>query len=101
MATNSELPTVNLSGVEVFSEGNWNGDKYSANDLDQMISAFGQVGFQPTIKAGHANGQDDEKQARRVFGAPALGYVSRLYRRGSKLFADLKQVPRRFADLIK
>lgn len=98
---NDGLPTVNLSGIEIFAEGNWNGDKYNSNDLDQMVNAFNQVGFEPTVKAGHADGQDDEKQARRVFGAPSLGYVSKLYRRGAKLFADLTKVPRRFADLIR
>ena len=66
-----------------------------------MISAFDHVGFQPTVKAGHADGQEDEKQARKVFGAPALGYVKRLYRQGQKLLADIIKVPRRFADLVR
>lgn len=97
----ADLPTVDLSGIEVFSAGDWNGDKYSTNDLDSMVAAFDQVGFQPTVKAGHADGQEDEKQARKIFGAPALGYVNRLYRQGKKLLADFTKVPRRFADLIK
>lgn len=99
--TYDDLPTVDLNGVEIFAEGNWNGDKYSGDDLQAMVDAFNKVGFEPTIKAGHADGQDDEKQARRVFGAPALGYVKRIYRNGTKLIADITKVPRKFADLIK
>lgn len=95
------LPTVNLNAIEIFAEGNWNGDKYTGDDLQAIVDSFGHVGFEPTVKAGHADGQDDEAQARRVFGAPALGYVSRVYRQGKKLLADIKQVPRRFAELIR
>ena len=97
----ADLPTVDINGLEVFSAGDWNGDKYSEADLDAMVAAFDKVGFKPTVKAGHADGQEDEKQARKIFGAPALGYVNKLYRRGKKLVADITKVPRRFADLIK
>ena len=99
----TDLPTVDLPAVEIFSEGSWNGDRYTGEDLQAMINAFGKVGFEPTVKAGHADGQDSlkEKEYRKIFGAPALGYVSRIYRKGTKLLADLKQVPRHFANLIK
>jgi predicted HicB family RNase H-like nuclease len=66
-----------------------------------MVSSFGKVGFRPTIKAGHEDGQDNPETAARVFGFPALGYVSRLYREGKTLLADVVDIPRRFADLIK
>ena len=95
------LETVDLKGVEVFSVGNWAGDAYTEQDLDAMVSSYPTLGFQPTAKAGHADGQEDEAAARKVFGAPALGYVSRLYRNGKKLVADFTNVPRHFADLIK
>lgn len=97
----ANLETVNIPGVEVFSVGCWNKDSYSENDLLAMAEAFGKTGFQPTVKAGHAEGQEQEEQARKVFGSPALGYVERLYVRGKKLVADLIDVPRKFADLIK
>ena len=96
-----KLPTVDFKALEIFSTGKWNGDTYEQKDLQAMVSAFGKVGFKPTVKAGHPDGQDDEKKARQVFGAPALGYVSRIYIKGKKLFADLMSVPKRFADLIK
>ena len=96
-----EIPTVDIPGLEIFSAGTFNNDTYSEADLDAMVSAFDQVGFKPTVKAGHADLQENEAEARKVFGAPALGYASKIYRNGKKLLADLTKVPRRFADLIK
>ena len=95
------LPTVDIPAIEVFSEGTWNGDKYDHGDLQAMVDAFDKVGFEPTAKAGHPDGQEDEKKARLVFGAPALGYAKRIWIDGKKLFAEMKSVPKRFADLIK
>lgn len=94
-------PTIDINGLEIFSAGTFNNDVYSEADLDAMVSAFDQVGFKPTVKAGHADGQELADQARKVFGAPALGYATKIYRSGKKLLADLTKVPRRFADLIK
>jgi hypothetical protein len=96
------LPTKSIRGLEVFGEGKWNGgDVYTVADFDSMVGAFPHVGFQPTVKAGHQDGQEDSKVAKRLFGEPALGYVERIYRKGDKLMADLKDVSRRFAALLK
>jgi hypothetical protein len=95
------LETSNINAVEIFSTGRWNSDVYTDADLDAMIEAFDKVGFEPPVKAGHQDGQEKPGTMQRVFGVPALGYVSRVYRVGSKLLADLKDVPRKFADLIK
>jgi len=100
MPEGKKLKTATINGLEIFSAGSYNGDKYSESDLDEMVRAFDLVNFKPTVKAGHADGQEDENAARKVFGAPALGYVLKIYRQGKKLLADVAQIPRRFADLI-
>ncbi len=96
-----KLTTIDFKGVEIFSVGTFNGDKYELKDLEEMIEAMPKAGFKPTVKAGHPDGQEDEKVARRIFGAPALGYVERIYLKGKKLIADLVEVPKRFGELIK
>ncbi len=96
-----ELPTIEINGLEVFSIGKWNNDDYTLADLQQMVNAFDQVGFEPTVKAGHENGQENPATASRLFGEPALGYVKRIYIEGKKLLADLYSVPKRFGELIK
>lgn len=106
MPDDKKLETVDIPGVEIFEEGTWNGDRYEPKDLQAMISAFDQVGFQPPIirakvKLGHADGQEDEQKAREVFGAPSLGHVNRIYKVGKKLLADLIKVPKHVAQLIK
>lgn len=68
-----------LTGVEIFRAGMWNGDKYTVKDLDDMVAAFGSIGFKPPVKYGH-----EEKS-----GAPAVGWVENLRRTGDMLVADL------------
>ena len=95
-----KLPTTNLTGIEIFEVGTWNGDQYHLSDLQAMVDAFTLVGFEPPVKAGHQNGQEDATQAKLVFGEPALGYIKRIYIKGTKLLADITGIPARFAKLI-
>lgn len=95
------LETVSKENVEIFAAGTWNGDKYTVADLQSMVEAFSRCGFQPPIKAGHEGGQEaDEKTRMRVFGEPALGYVRALRVAGDRLYADLCNIPKRFAKLL-
>jgi len=42
-----------IKGIEIFRVGTWNGDHYTTKDLDDMVDAFGRVGFQPPVILGH------------------------------------------------
>ena len=97
----AELTTKSIKGLEIFSTGKWNGDTYTAADLDQMVEAYDKTGWQPTVKAGHQDAQEKKKVAVAAFGQPALGYVERIYRVGSKLMADLGSIPSKFYDLVR
>jgi len=97
------METVTIRGQEIFQSGGpFNGDYYTDADLDAMVEAFDQVGFKPPIKLGHAEKQEQLKaeEYRKIFGAPSLGQIGRLYRRGQKLFADFINVPKHLAELI-
>jgi hypothetical protein len=87
-----------IKGVEIFSTGTWNGDPYTEDDLDAMVSAFSVAGINPPLKLGHA---DAQKFFGQKDGAPALGWVERIYRRGKKLLADMKDVPEALYGLIR
>jgi acylphosphatase len=93
---NAVEQTFNLNGVEIFSTGIWNGDRYSEKDLDAMIENFDDVGFEPPVKLGH-----NEEQSELRDGQPALGYISKIYKVGSKLVADFKELPKKVYDAIK
>ena len=87
-----------LTDVEIFAVGRWNGDKYTSEDLDEMVSAASSAGIKAPVKLGHSEtqawfGQED--------GAPALGWVTNLRRRGEKLLADLVGVPTALVNLIR
>lgn len=90
--------TFNLQGVEIFAVGEWKGDKYTEEDLDAMVAAHGTVGFTPPLKLGHNKEQEDGLMKD---GHPAFGWVDRLYRHGTKLLADFRDVPRKLYEAMK
>lgn len=96
---NEAMQTKDIMGVEIFAAGEWNGDKYSVDDLDQLIVAFNETKdkLKPYVKLGHGEKQkllaEDE--------LPAAGWIVNLYREGRKLLADVKNIPKKIYDLIK
>ena len=92
------MDLVEIPGVEVFEVGTWNGDTYTGADLDEMVSAFKELGslLKPPVKLGHGSQELLERS-----GYPSAGWIKNLYRRGKKLFADLTDVPAKVAELIK
>ena len=90
MAANYQPDLRSVRGVEIFRAGEWNGDKYTTEDLDAMIEAFGSQGYAVPLKLGH-----DE-----VSGAQAYGWVERIYRFGDVLKADFKDIPTYVFDWV-
>lgn len=88
-----------IQAVEIFEAGEWNGDKYSETDLDNLVNAFNETKdiTKPYLKLGHGSKQkllsEDE--------LPAAGYVSRIYREGKKILADFVSIPEKIYELIK
>jgi len=80
-----------LGGVEIFRVGTWNGEKYTRDDLDDIVANFAKIGFRPPVKLGH--------QA--ASGAPASGWVKSIRRSGEKLVADLMDLPKGIFNAIK
>lgn len=93
------MDTVNIAGVEILRIGKWNGREYSGNDLDAMVASFAALRgtYEPPAKLGH----NAEQQLLASDGLPAAGWVANLYRKGSTLVADFKDVPKSIAELIK
>jgi len=88
-----------IQGVEIFSAGVWNGDRYTNDDLDEMVRAFNanKETLKPSLKLGHDDGQGILQKD----GYPAAGWISNLYRKGSKLLADFIDIPEKVYELIK
>lgn len=87
-----------IEGAEVFDAGTWNGMRFDEGDLDGIADSFNALNLSGRVplKFGHKG-----KDTRFDDGQPALGWVKKVYRRGSKLVADFTDVPTEVYDAIK
>lgn len=94
-----------LPGVEIFSAGVHRGREYAASDLDDIVANFDRasrpqngkpVAMHVPLVVGHEEGQEYLKRS----DLPAAGWITRVYRQGDKLLADIDHVPAQFAKLI-
>lgn len=68
--------TYNLYSAELFTEGEWNGDPYTEDDLREIVRAHSEVGhlLKPWVKLGH----DDKQQYAESHGMPRIGSIDNL-----------------------
>lgn len=90
--------TERLDNVEVFMSGTWNKDKYSEQDLKDMVQNFNELKehVKPPAKIGHSEDQTFLKKE----GLPAAGWVDKLQLVGNKVVASFRDVPKVVKDLI-
>ena len=90
--------TFDVKDVEIFSVGEWNGEVFTDEDLDNIVTAFDATKdlLKPFLKLGHGEAQnllrDDE--------LPAMGWLENVRKIGNKLMADFSRVPAKIKDLI-
>lgn len=86
-----------LEGAEIFASGTWNDKTFTDDDLDSIVRSFEFFNLSGAVplKFGH----NDEQPF--TDGQPALGWVDRVWRDGSKLKADFRDVPTVVYDAIK
>jgi hypothetical protein len=94
----ADRETFDINNVPIFKAGIWNGDKFTTKDLEAIVEAFGELGFKPPLKLGH-NSKQEETLIQD--GLPALGWVNRLFVKGTELFADFTDIPKKLHDAIK
>lgn len=94
-----ENNTFDVKDVEIFSVGKWNGDEYTEEDLDAMVTAFNELKHElkPYLKLGH----DNKQTLLQKDGLPSAGWIVDLKRMGKKLLADFSSVPRKIKELIE
>lgn len=76
--------------IEVFRSGDY-GEKgaFSEKDVDQLVSDYDPSVHEAPITIDHAQS------------GPALGWVDKLYKKGNKIIAKLKDLNEKFLDLLK
>ncbi len=98
-ASIEQKSTYDISDVEIFSVGVWNGDKYTEDDLDDMVKNFEKLKgkLSPVLKLGH----DDNQKLIQTDGFPAIGWISELKRKGKFLMAKFSDVPEVIYSLMR
>lgn len=91
--------TYTVDDWEIFAAGKWNGDAYSASDLDDIVQSFNEIGgkLKPYLKLGH----DDKQKLLQKEGYPAAGWITGLKRVGEKLVAKVEGIPAKIYSLIQ
>ena len=91
-----KLNSETISDVEIFSTGIHNGDKYTDEDLDDIVNNFNELkdDIKPPCKLGHSGSIKSD-------GQPAMGWVTALKRSGNKLIATFSDVPGLLAEAIR
>ncbi len=89
-----------LKGREIFATGVWNDMDFTVDDLNDIVDNFEKLKekhFVP-LKFGHGPDHQHDKD---IMGQPAIGWISRVFRQGEKLFADFSDLPRTVFEVIK
>jgi hypothetical protein len=86
-----------LKGREIFAIGKWNNMTFSENDLDDIVENFERLNsiHRVPLKFGH------NKEQQVTDGQPAIGWVSKVFRQGGKLYADFTDMPKSVFEAIK
>jgi hypothetical protein len=96
-----------IQRLEIFGAGTWkpaNGGTVTITEtaLDEMVASFSELSgtnvVKPHLKLGHTEAQ---KWFGQKVGIPTLGWLSKVWREGNKLFADITDVPEALLDMIK
>ncbi len=90
-----------ISGREIFRTGTFYGRKYTEADLDTIVKNTNELIASGKHRAPSKLGHDDAQTFAKINGLPAVGWVSRVFRKGASLFADFVDVPAIVAKAIK
>lgn len=93
-------------GVEIFRAGTFTDSKgdevtYSEADVQELADNTNKLlegqHYEPPLKLGH----DEKQKVASESGLPSLGWIAKVYREGSVLLADFKQIPDKLAAAVR
>lgn len=85
-----------ITEAEIFSAGKWNGIEFTVNDIEAIVDSFHKLSLSERVplKLGHNPEQPVTD------GQPALGWVKRVWRDGSKILAEFVDLPNAVFEAI-
>lgn len=98
------MDTATIHGLEILSVGTWDGMgcpvggcEFTHAHLDKAVEFLvSNPNHRAPVKLGHGT-----QSILKSGGMPAAGYITKLWRQGDKLLADIEDVPARLAELFK
>jgi hypothetical protein len=89
-----------LRDVHAFMAGDWQGERYTVRDLDDICRNFNEFssGPNPLVEVPFVIGHEEDQP---LTGVPAVGWVRRLRRHGEDLYADVEQLFPSIASLVE
>lgn len=92
-----------LEGVEIFCTGKHKGKIYTRTDLDDMVENFNLFsrGQKPGMRVPFVVGHEEDQKWLERTDLPAAGWLTRIWRDGVTLLADIEDVADEIADLIR
>lgn len=99
-----EMETVDLLNIPIFSTGIWEGkgsapggDNIDEKFLDEIVTSFQKIGnrIKPRMVLTHNKGASQT-----ATGMASLGWITNLRRNANILYADIRKIPKKIADLI-
>jgi len=94
-----KLDTIDINNpIQICETGNWKGREYTEQDFDEAVSNYNNKVAEPYITLDHNPGLT--KLTQDFFKSTSLGFVSKLWRDGKKLYANFKAVPKLIGELI-
>jgi len=86
-----------IKGLEIFKIGTAETKNYTIKDLDNMVKKAEEGIHEAPVVISHDENQDLLAADK----LPAAGWIKKLYRKGKSLFADIVDVPKVVAELIR
>lgn len=86
--------------VQIFELGQTESKDYKEKDLEKIVENFGKLSkthSPPMVVLGHGENQKLLGET----GLPSAGWVTKLWTKGKKLYADFKDVPKQVVNVIK
>lgn len=89
-----------IEEMEVFEVGVPESKDFTIKDLDEIVSNFETLKDDKILHPPLVIGHSDDQKILRESGLPSAGWLTKLVRKGTKLYASFKTVPEKIKEVI-
>jgi len=101
MPEENVLELEEMKKVQIFATGTHAGISFTTKELDEIAETYNKLVKSKKHDAPFKLGHDNDQEVAEVSGMPALGWATKVWREGNRLFAKFKEVPKIVKDAVK